>query len=238
MKQVFCGLLLALTLCSSCAYTKSLKYRSYPKNPFPDIETVAVFPFINGTSSAIDTVETANTFATEMVKFEGFKVVRPSKVMAAMEKVTITSLDDVIALGRDLKADAVLVATVTDYDPYNPPRIAVALQLFRVQQRPLAAADIDRIVQSATWKPFKVTSKHASNLVASFERVYDSNRKDVKAEVEAYAMAHDDRDYAFKDGDAFLNITSRYWQFVSCRLVMEIIDSAGNVLSTPEAKRE
>lgn len=223
---VFLGILFAAV--TSCAYINSSKYRSYPKNPFPDIETVAVFPFYNETTSVLDIAEVSNIFSDELAKFPGFTVIRPVKVVMGANAAGInpTTLADVIRLGKTLKADAVLVVTVTSYDPYRPPKIALSMQLYRTSEAHLSAGEIDRIVQSATWKPFKVTKGNASNLVASFERVYDSHKHDVRAEVEAYGMAQDDRDYAYTGGEEFLSITNRYWQFVSCQMIREMFEKS------------
>ena len=141
-------LLLALSGCG----VESWKYKEYPANPYPDIHTVAVLPVFNhSTQAAFDGEEVGNILASELLKFPGFRVVRPAALRAGGEGPP-RSVEDAVRLGRRLKVDAVLVAVVTDYDPYDPPRVAMAIQFLRTSNRAVSSADVDRLVQSSSWR--------------------------------------------------------------------------------------
>src|SRR5258705_4491837 len=99
----------------------------------PEIGVVAVLPFVNQTSTAFDADEFANIMASEFVKLGGVRVIRPAQIRAACEAgETIRTADDAIRVGRCLRADAVLACAVTDYDPYDPPKVAISAQFLRV----------------------------------------------------------------------------------------------------------
>jgi hypothetical protein len=216
--------LVICTLVFGCADIRSLKYWRYPSNPYPGIKTVVVPPFMNHTEFPLDGERLANVFASELIKFEGFDVIRPARVRATLAryKFSISTVEDVIRLAKLLKADAIFTCTVTDYDPYYPPKMAISLQLFRVREIRLSAHEIDRIIKSATWRPFKITPAEAPYLVASLERIYDTHKTNTRLEVQAYAKVQQE-DYAFRDGEQFLRISDRFWQFVSARIIFELI---------------
>ena len=185
-----------------------------------------VLPFINQTRDPkLDTLEMANIMANEITKFDGLRVIRPFQILAAGGGAP-TSMDDVLRWGRQAKADAILVAAVTDYDPYEPPRIAISLQFLRVQPRAMSAADIDKIVQSASWHrgPFALGREKAGNFIDAFEIVYDSHEERIRKELLAYAQASEDRDSPFSPDREFMVVQSRFLQFVSNQLLNRLFD--------------
>jgi hypothetical protein len=167
----------------------------------------------------------ANIMANEITKFDGLRVIRPFQILAAGGGIP-TSTEDVLRWGRQAKADAVLVAAVTDYDPYEPPRIAISLQFLRVQARAVSAADIDKIVQSASWHrgPLALGREKAGNFIDAFEIVYDSHEERIRKELLAYAQASEERDSPFAPDREFMVIQSRFLQFVSNQLLNRLFD--------------
>ena len=230
MRRVL-ALVVLFTASGGCAWIGSAKYRSYPENPYPDLRTIAILPFINRTDVPIDGAQFANTFASEMVKFGGFRVVRPAQIRAALQAgETVDTVEDAIELGRRVDADAILAAAVTDYDPYYPPRLALSVQLFRVRVRDSGPGDdLDRIVQVGSWRhiPFEINDDRLKNVAAAFETMYDTHKDDVRSEVAAYSAAQETADYPYTEaGDEILNLQDRLWQFVSARAIHQLIDLA------------
>ena len=133
------GLILAAaTLALGSCTLEKVRYKSYPPNPFPDLRVVAVLPFFNETGvENLDTIEFANIFASELVKFEGFRVIRPRMILHSLEPTEVLRRDvnDVLKIARQHRADAVVVASVTDYNPYVPPRIGMSVQFLRTSAR-------------------------------------------------------------------------------------------------------
>lgn len=217
---VFCFLMAA------CTDMRALRYRSLPPNPFPDIQTVAVLPVANHTSQEVDAEEFANILSDELLKFGGFRVVRPAQIRAqAGQGERFNSLEDVLRLAARLKADAVLAAAVTNYDPYYPPRLALSVQLLRTKSRSVRSEDIDRMVQSASWNrgPIPVSADKAGNVVAVFEEVYDAQADHLRDEVAAYSRVQSQGEQPFAEGAEFLMIQNRFWQFVSTQAIFTMI---------------
>lgn len=202
---------------SACIFP-STKYLTNPPNPNPQIRRVVVLPFYNGTTEQnLDMMEMSNIFASELVKFPGFEVIRPLMVKAALlEGEKIATLEDAIKVGRRLKGDVILAVIVTDHDPYDPPRTALSLQWILTAPRRLSSADIDKLIQSASWKgPFGIDRASAGHFLESYEHMWDAHSKVVRDEVRAYADAQVEEDTAWRDEMQFLAVQERWIQFVS-----------------------
>ncbi len=215
------GLALALLFAAGCS-AGSRHEPSYPSNPFPNLQTVAVLPVLDQTTKAgFDGNEFGDILASELLKFPGFRAVRPA---AFRGHAPPRSVDEAVRLGRQCKVDAVLVAVVTDHDPYDPPRIAVSVQLLRSSSRAVSAEEVDRLVQSASWRqgPLAMSPERAGHWVAAFEDVFDAHDARVRRDLAAYAQAQVSDDSGFLGEREFLAVQSRYFQFVSHQILQHL----------------
>jgi TolB-like protein len=213
------------TLLFSCAYWKVPSYLIYPKNPFPDIKTVAIFPFINYSGQKISGEEFASKFASELSKFEGFRTITPAQIKSIVTTQPST-LDEALETAQRLKADAIILGAIKNYNPYYPPSIVVFVEVISMRRyKPPKPRDIDILIQSASWEkaPVRITKKQeAEYLICSFEKNYDTREPWVRNELKAYAMTRY-RGAAFENEQEFLNVQERFWEFVCNMLIREII---------------
>ena len=100
-------------------------------NPVPDVRTVAVVPFFNQSDErAVDGRQLATLYASELQKIPGVEVIPVGVVHTAMRQYDMEDLNgpkDAAKLAVLLNADAVVIGSVTEYDPYNPPRIGLSI---------------------------------------------------------------------------------------------------------------
>jgi hypothetical protein len=204
-------------------------------DPLSGIRVIAVLPFADQTGGAtFDADEFANILASELVKVGGVRVVRPAQIRAAFEAgESLQTADDAIRIGRRVRADAVLACAITDYDPYDPPKVAVSAQLLRVAAGPISSRDLDRLLQSASWRrgPLTMSRDRAGHALAAFEEVYDAHEKQTRMALQAYAQGQIGSDSAFLREQEFLAVQSKYLKFVSCRLIyraFEIMSAHGS----------
>jgi TolB-like protein len=217
--------LLIIISLASCTQLRALKYKTLPPNPRSDIKRIAIAPFVNQTKQPIEGERFGNIFATELLRFRGFEVIRPHAVakVARGAGIRLESIKDAIDLAGVLKADAILTGSITDYDPYFPPKIAISIQIFRLKQRALSSEDINRLIQSASWKPLPFSREGAKNLLLGIERVIDTSSAKIRDEIEAYARVYGSEETAFDRGEEFLRIGEKFWQFSSCFMILEMI---------------
>ncbi len=229
----------ALVLLSGCTSVASIKYYQYPRNSLAGVEKVAVVPFANYTSARIDMATFSQTLASELVQFPGFTVTRPDEVFARAraEGYALPPATDAesVKLARFLGVDAVLVGGITEYDPYYPPRVALAAQMIGVKRFSLRSVDVDRLVPSG--KPFRVDAGRRDMVVAALEKVYDSNWEVTRIELRGYTQAHSGDDHAFPEEDATLRVMERYHRFVSNRMVRALLEQ-GTARQKADAEAE
>jgi hypothetical protein len=97
-------------------------------------QTWAVAPAANlSGTSGIDPLIQADLLYKQLQTVEGLTVIpvnRTVEVMAALRIDKINSREQAALVADMLGAQAVIVPTVTIYDPYNPPKMGASLQLF------------------------------------------------------------------------------------------------------------
>lgn len=94
----------------------------------------AVAPLANESGvSIVDTARLTDALVQEVEQVEGLQAVPQNRVLAAMRALSMPSVDspaDARTLLHVLGVDAILVGTITAYDPYPPPRLGMALALY------------------------------------------------------------------------------------------------------------
>jgi hypothetical protein len=83
---------------------------------------------------AVDPLLQADLLYGQLQTVNGIKVVPVNRVIDAFAALGVRAIDSpetADAVCEALGVDALVVATVTAYDPYNPPKMGVSLQLFR-----------------------------------------------------------------------------------------------------------
>ena len=182
--------------------------------PASDIRVVAVLPFADQTGgSTFDADEFANILASELARVGGVRVIRPAQIRAAGEEIATT--EDAIRIGRRVRADAVFACAVTEYDPYDPPKISISAQFLRVAASPLSSRDLDRVLQSGSWRrgPLSMSGNGAAHAVVAFEGVYDSRHKETRGALRQYVQGRVETEWEV------LAVQSRYLQFVSNQMI-------------------
>ena len=99
--------------------------------------TVAVAPALNFTGKAeVDPYAAAALMASELSTIDGVAVIPVSRVVAALAsqgRREVESADHAVQLGLQVGADAMLVFSINEYEPYAPPVVGLTAQLYGVR---------------------------------------------------------------------------------------------------------
>jgi hypothetical protein len=127
-------LIVAVLLASSgCGLLPQVVHEPVIRNPFPQLQRVAVAPFFNlSNEKTVDGLQFANAYFAELQMIPGFEVVPPSVVGEAIfqNQLQLDNAQDARRLAELLGVDVVVVGAVTDYSPYYPPRVGLRVEWF------------------------------------------------------------------------------------------------------------
>lgn len=197
-------------------------------NPWLGPTTIAVAPALNfsGTTD-FDPDTVADLMASELGHVEGINVIPVSRVLAVMARMglrEVGSPEQAREIRRQTGADAILVFAVTEYDPYNPPIVGLATQLYGEPSRWRGQVNLDPILVSRPARPFAVgsPSDQAGDLIAQAQRVFNAAHDYVGRDVKRFAELRGD------DGSAYgwrLYLVSQehYLRFCCSAIVEELI---------------
>src|SRR5262245_31031084 len=129
--------MLACIAASGCALLPDRIVEPQFHNPFPQIYRVAVLPFFNQSAEpTVDGEAVAMAYYNELQLIPGFEVM-PVGVAKQMLAASIAATGaeprsgpEFQQLARLMNVDAVLVGSITEYSPYYPPRIGLAVDWY------------------------------------------------------------------------------------------------------------
>lgn len=122
-----------LWLLSGCSLFPDVKHEPQFHNPFPQLYRVAVLPFYNqSTEPTLSQDRVGLAYFNELQRIPGFEVMPVGVVKRYLEALDQEpqTPQDFQQLAQSLGVDAVVVGSVTDYSPYYPPRIGLAVDWY------------------------------------------------------------------------------------------------------------
>lgn len=120
-------------LCTGCAAIPDVRDKPIYHNPFPQLARVVIVPFNNQSDvPTLDTRQVTLAYYSELQGIRGFEVVPVGVVERTMQATGNEGRDieQLRELGKMLGADAVVVGSVTDYSPYYPKRMTLAVNWY------------------------------------------------------------------------------------------------------------
>jgi hypothetical protein len=243
MQSIGFVLLAALAGCMPVQYgvehTLTLRDGTHP--------TWAVAPAINiSGQSAVDPILQAD-IVFEQLKVNNLTVIPVNRVVAvyaALHIEKVESEEQAAIVCQQLGCDALVVPTVTIYDPYDPPKAGIALQLLRAHPVAQAAhVDARELVREAA--PRTDTPLPVNPQFIQVVGMYDSADGTVRDAVLEYAKGRNDPMGPMKSKEYFVNM-DRYCGFAYHTLIVQLLDRVSNqssedplpVLSKSEQRKQ
>ncbi|MHB8972564.1 MAG: hypothetical protein ACYC3X_09375 [Pirellulaceae bacterium] len=118
---------------SGCAVIPEITHEPQVHNPFPQLHRVAILPFYNlSTDPTVNQDDVALAYYNELQQIPGFEVMPPTvvKQWLVANRIEVDGTTDFQLLARKLGVDAVIRGAVTEFTPYYPPRMGIAVDWF------------------------------------------------------------------------------------------------------------
>ncbi|MEE2908646.1 MAG: hypothetical protein VX527_12540 [Planctomycetota bacterium] len=130
---------LLLCLMTACEHSRKLQQPQRLSAPYGWTALWAVAPLVNESgTTAVNTIRISDSLTEELQQVEGINTVPVTRTLAVMHKLrmrAVTTQQDARTLMDTLGVDGLIVGTVTAWDPYSPPTLGLALQLFTNDDR-------------------------------------------------------------------------------------------------------
>jgi len=128
-----CIIAIAVSFFAGCAAIPEVRDKPLFHNPFPQLAKVAIIPFNNQSDEpTLDVHQVTQGYYSQLQSIRGFEVVPIGVVARAMQATNndASDIEQLRELGKMLGADAVVVGSVTDYSPYYPKRMTLAVNWY------------------------------------------------------------------------------------------------------------
>ena len=188
----------------------------------------AVAPAVNISGEEVDPLLQADDLYQQLQQVHGLTVIPVNRVMqvfAAFQIARVQSPQQATLVCEQLGCDALVVPTVTIYDPYDPPRFGASLQVFRKGMVTLPPS-VDPRALSRAAAPLP-TEPLPSPQQASFKQsvgMFDAANGSVRQQLEHYAAGRQDPLGPLGTREYLLNM-DRYCGFVYHELIGELFQS-------------
>jgi hypothetical protein len=235
--QSYCVLgILALSMVTGCSLSPVFqmfqKTKTYGEEsrlflPGEKRQVWAVAPTVNLSGvSQVDPLLSSDVVYQQLQQVDGLTVLpvnRVAEVYASLKIDKVQSESQALAICDLLGCDALVVPTITIYDPYDPPKLGASLQLF---VRPGAVAQLPPIdprqlerAASASELPVIETPRRLIQAVGMFDAADGS----IRQRAQAYAVGRSDPNGPMGHDVVFLNMEC-YSGFVYHALIAELLD--------------
>jgi hypothetical protein len=129
-----------VALASGCSLFPETRHQEQIHNPFPQLKRVAVLPFFNQSSEpTIDTELVAEKYYAALQAVPGFEVLPVGVAKAQWMQYSMVhgepqSGADFQRLADQLGVEAIVVGSVTDFDSFYPPRMAMTVHWYAANE--------------------------------------------------------------------------------------------------------
>lgn len=187
--------------------------------------TLAVVPVqdLSGTG-ALDALALTDILASELAQVPQVSVVPVSQTVAVMLGQgwrSLASPQQAQVLARLLNADGVMVTAVSEYDPYDPPRLGLIAEVYLVAPPPAAslpAEDVDRLPAPLASRPADPAGPDRQ-----VQRVYDARQQAEQEAIRRFARRDARGSHEWQE---YLRDQRRFLRYCSWQTVMDLVGAA------------
>ena len=198
-------------------------------NPYPQPCRMAVVPFRNlSGSQAVSSIAATDEFVTELQQIEGLMVLPVNRVLAGLNDLGMSEVatpTDAMTLADALEVDVVISGAINRYEPYPPPLIAMAVELYSrdqiLDQQGSDRFHIDPAQLARAPRPVELDLRQKFEPQAIVIRVFDAGKRETVQRIKRYAMEHNEDKTPF--GWKIHMTQRRYLRFVSHEMIGELL---------------
>jgi hypothetical protein len=189
-------------------------------------------------TSALDSISVSDKVVAAAAQVRGVRALPINRTIAAMRALKLTELkgpDDLKTLATEMGVDGLIVGSITAWDPYDPPKLGLALALYarpgameRLAPQPLDTRKLEYQPTDYQYFPRSTYKEAPASVVSEY---LDAKNHAVLQTLQAYALGRHDPTsaYGWKRYTASMDLFSEFaaWHAVSRLLDHEWVRLAG-----------
>lgn len=198
-EQAMWMVVLLVVVTAGCSYRGAKKPHQPLSAPYGDRQVWAVVPLRNESGSLhANGLKAADQLAQRLETVMGLDTVPVNRVLAAMQSLQMPDVKDakdIAELRQVLGVDAIVIGTVTAYDPYDPPKLGLAIELYFDPQRESAhTTNLRDLVRAGTEEMPPEQSNRPRRPVSVVSGFYDASDPAVHEQLVTYAASRGEQD--------------------------------------------
>ncbi len=140
LRLLFLLLPILVLLISGCSLIPETRHRDVLHNPFPQLKRVAVLPFFNQSSEpTVNSDQVAESYYAALQAIPGFEVLPVGVAKAQWLQYALIHGEprtgkEFQQLAQQMGVEALVVGSVTDFDAYYPPRLAMTVHWYAANE--------------------------------------------------------------------------------------------------------
>ncbi|MCH7797532.1 MAG: hypothetical protein IID28_03680 [Planctomycetes bacterium] len=222
-----CVFLCGFTPPSGCTPRGRLTAPTTLSSPVRHTRLWAVVPFTNESGvSTVNSLRIADAFTQQLEQVRGIQMVAVNRVVNAMRIAEIQAVStpaDALNLMEALDVDALVVGTITAYDPYPPPTLGMAVQVFgRLARSTGDRFDPKALVRAPSDTTASMGALGAPPAIAQASGIFDSRNNTTLGLLRKFAEGRTVPDSPFGT-EVYLMDIELYTQFVSYWLIRDLL---------------
>jgi len=220
-------------------YRGASRRHQTPAAPYEQRQVWAVAPLRNETGSQYaDGVAFADDLTHQLTVIHGIDALPVNRVLAAMAAMrldAVTSKEQALALRDALGVDGLIVGSLTAWDPYDPPKIGIAVELYVDPIHPSRSFDARQLTWAATEDGATPDQRYRreDQPVSTVAAYYDAADPDTRDHLDHFGKDRGKDDGKYRHHARLYRISmDLYSEFVSHMVCSRLLE-AERVRTTP-----
>ncbi len=198
---------------------------------------MAVVPFKNLSGSQdLNVIAATDEFIIELQQIKGLMVLPVDRVLAKLNELGMAGVEspvDAMTLADALGVDGIIVGSINRYQPYSPPLVSIAVELYGRKhvhdQQNMQRLHVDPADLSRAGKPYELNLDNKIEPMAVVVRVFDANQDATVERMKQYSQSRQEVETPLSWKKYMLQ--RNYLRFVSHEVIGELMFSEKNRLN-------
>lgn len=222
------GIALLVAMISGCAENKPYGTEKQAYLPGEKRQIWAVAPAVNLSGQEVDPLLQADDLFEQLQQVHGLTVIpvnRVAQIFAALKIARVQSQEQAMLVCEQLGCDALVVPTVTIFDPYDPPKMGASIQVFRKGKgNAIESIDVRSLSRAATPPPGAPLPPASQVAFKQSVGMFDATNGSVRERLASYAQGRHDPVGPLGEREYLVNM-DRYSGFVYHELIVDLLRS-------------